>query len=91
MLGVGVDLNFALVSIEQLQLLLQLHQQSFVLRFLGLIQSQLKQQKENSNQIWGIYSRGGANFDSELTEREKEKLKEGKRGKCTRKEKLLKC
>lgn len=46
MLGVGVDLNFALVSIEELQLLLQLHQQSVVLCFLGLIQSQLKQQEE---------------------------------------------
>ncbi|TNN64138.1 hypothetical protein EYF80_025636 [Liparis tanakae] len=41
-LRVGVDLDLALIGVQQLQLLLQLHPQHFVLRLLGLIQSQLK-------------------------------------------------
>lgn len=45
-LGVGVDLDFALVGVEQLQFLLQLHQQGLVLRFLGLVQAQLQRHKE---------------------------------------------
>lgn len=45
-LCVCVDLDFALVGIQQLQLLLQLHPQNLVLCFLGLIQSQLKKRKQ---------------------------------------------
>ena len=41
MLGVGVDLDLALVGVQQLQLLLQLHPQHLVLCLLGLIQPQL--------------------------------------------------
>ena len=41
MLSVGVDLDLALVGVQQLQLLLQLHPQHLVLGLLRLIESQL--------------------------------------------------
>ena len=50
-LRVGVDLDLALVGIEQLQLLLQLHPQHLVLCFLGLIQSQLRGEKKKGGSV----------------------------------------
>lgn len=47
-LRVGVDLDFALVGVQQLQLLLQLHAQDLILRLLGFIQSQLSEQTGKS-------------------------------------------
>lgn len=40
-----MDLDLALVSVQQLQLLLQLHPQHLVLCFLGLVQSQLEEEE----------------------------------------------
>lgn len=41
MLGLGVNLDFALIGVQQFQLLLQLHPQDLVLGLLRLVQPQL--------------------------------------------------
>ncbi len=52
-LSVGVDLDLALVGVQQLQLLLQLHPQHLVLRLLSFIQPQLWRQTGTSISISG--------------------------------------
>lgn len=46
-LSVGLHLYFALVSVEKLQLLLQLHPQNLTLPLLSLVQPQLRDENMN--------------------------------------------
>lgn len=45
-----LHLNFALVRVEQLHLLLELQSQRLAFRFLGLVQPELREHRENSAQ-----------------------------------------
>lgn len=85
-LSVRVDLDLALVGVEQLQLLLQLHPQHLVLRFLGLIQSQLRGRKTKEHNEFGTIA-WDLNFFFSVEGVEEENLRKFEkvaRGICTR-------